>query len=153
MINRKIVATLLISVGCVTSVALYEGFSPSTYKDAVGVPTIGYGHTGPEVKYGDKITRKEAKDLLVKDLNTHWNKAKKYIKVPLYQHEADAYASFTYNVGVSNFKKSTLLKLLNQGRYTEACGQLKKWVYAGGKKLNGLVKRRHSEYLRCMGKT
>lgn len=153
---RKAVVAIGVSGACVAGIAQFEGFSGDAYPDPAqpkngSLVTIGYGHTGG-VKLGDKITRQEAEKLLVKDAEKHWNAIKPYIKVPLYQHEADAYTSFTFNVGVGNFKKSNLLKKLNQSRYSEACAELKKWVYAGGRKLTGLVKRREAEYRMCMGK-
>ena len=140
-----------VSVACVALIAAYEGFVGHTYKDPVGIPTIGYGHTGKDVKYGQKITKDEAKTLLQSDATKHWNEASKYIKVEVSQGERDAYTSFIYNVGVGSFKNSTLLKKLNQGKHSEACAELKKWVYAKGKKLPGLVKRRNAEYNMCMG--
>lgn len=149
--RRKVVTGIAVSATAIGLIAGYEGFVDHTYTDAVGVKTIGYGHTGADVKAGQTITRKAAEELLVKDADRHWKQARKYIKVPLYQHEADAYASFVFNVGVGNFRNSTLLKKLNAGDYAGACAQLKKWVYAGGKKLPGLVKRREAEYRMCMG--
>lgn len=148
---RKAVAALAVSAGAIGFIASQEGFVDHTYKDVVGVKTIGYGHTGKDVKDGQTITRQQAEALLVKDANAHWNQAKKYIKVPLYQHEADAYASFVFNIGIGNFKRSTLLKKLNRKDYCGACKELKKWVYAGGKKLKGLERRRESEYQMCIG--
>lgn len=144
---KKIAA---VSAVCVGLIAAYEGFVDHTYTDAVGVKTIGYGHTGKDVKSGQKITKDAAKALLESDANKHWSQISQYIKVPISQSEAEAYTSFAYNVGVGNFKNSTLLKKLNQGKYSEACAQLNKWVYAGGKKLPGLVKRRNAEYTLCM---
>jgi lysozyme len=64
--------------------------------------------------------------------------------------EHAAYLSFTYNLGVGAFSKSTLLKKLNQKEFEAACKELDKWVYAGGKKLNGLVKRRAAEREMCL---
>lgn len=150
-IKRKIAAGITVSAVGIGLIASYEGFVDHTYTDAVGVKTIGYGHTGADVKAGQTITRKAAEELLVKDANEHWEQARKYITVPITQGEADAYASFVFNVGVGNFKSSTLLKKLNAGDYAGACSQLKRWVYAGGKKLNGLVKRREAEYRMCVG--
>lgn len=148
---RKCVSALAVSGACVAGLAYHEGFVDHTYNDAVGIKTIGYGHTGADVKTGQTITRQDAEKLLVKDANAHWKAISRYIKVPLYQYEADAYTSFAFNVGVAKFKGSTLLKKLNAQKYAEACGELKKWVYAGGRKLNGLVKRREAEYRMCMG--
>ena len=74
----------------------------------------------------------------------------KYIKVPLSTEEHAAYLSFTYNVGVGNFKSSTLLKLLNKGQRQDDCEQLSRWVFAKGKKLRGLVHRREDEKALCL---
>lgn len=149
--RRKVVSGIAVSVAAIGLIAGYEGFVDHTYVDAVGVKTIGFGHTGPDVKAGQTVTRKAAEELLVRDADAHWEQARKYIRVPLFQHEADAYASFIFNVGVGSFRSSTLLKRLNSGDYSGACAQLKRWVYAGGKRLNGLVKRREAEYRLCMG--
>ncbi len=148
---KKPAAVIAISGACIAFIATHEGFVDHTYNDAVGVKTIGYGHTGPDVKAGQTITRQEAQELLVKDANKHWDGIKKYIKAPISQHEADAYASFAYNVGVNNFKNSTLLKKLNAKDYEGACKQLLRWNRSGGKVLKGLTKRRQAEYKMCMG--
>lgn len=148
---RKPVAGIAVAGAVLAGFTMnWEGVVLETYKDPVGIKTIGVGHTGADVKDGMKITRKQAEEILIKDLQKHWDGIKGYIKVPLYEHEAMAYTDFAFNVGVGAFKKSTLLKKLNQGRYPEACAELKKWVYAGGKQLKGLVKRREAEYKLCM---
>jgi lysozyme len=64
--------------------------------------------------------------------------------------ELAALTDFTFNVGEGNFKRSTLLKLWNQGKHAEACRELPKWVYAGGVKLKGLVIRRAKEMALCL---
>jgi lysozyme len=114
------------------------------------VPTIGFGST-KGVKLGDTTTPDRALVVLLHDLNTHSNGIKACITVPLYQHEFDAYSSFAFNVGVNAFCKSTLVKKLNAGDYTGACNELSKWVYSGGRKYNGLVKRREQERKLCLG--
>ncbi len=149
---RKSVGAIAVSCACIAGIASYEGFVDHTYKDAVGVKTIGYGHTGSDVKDNQKVTRTQARALLVKDAGVHWEAIRQYIKVPLYQYEADAYTSLAYNIGVGNFRRSSLLKKLNKGDYAGACTAIKSWVYAGGKKLKGLVKRREAEYKMCIGK-
>lgn len=149
---RKSAATIVIASGAFISALFgFEGVKLEAYKDPVGVVTIGAGHTGKDVKMGDKITRKQAEQLAVKDINKHWDAIKPYIKVPVSQNEAEAFADLAYNIGAANFRKSTLLKKLNAGDYPGACRAIKSWVYAKGKKLPGLVKRREAEYQRCMG--
>lgn len=152
MITRDNIKKLVsVSAVAVAAICGFEGYREYAYKDVAGVPTIGYGTT-KGVKMGDKTTRQEAKAFLVRDASGMAKQIQSLIKVPLYQHEWDAYLSFTYNVGIGNFRSSTLLKKLNQGDYAGACSQLKRWVYAGGRKVKGLVNRREAEYKMCMGK-
>ena len=151
MLTRENVKRLAaVSAVAVTAICGFEGYREYAYKDSVGKATIGYGTT-KGVQMGDRTTRQEAKAFLVRDASAMAKQMQSLIKVPLYQYEWDAYLSFTYNVGVGNFRSSTLLKKLHAGDYAGACAQLKRWVYAGGKKLNGLVKRREAEYRMCMG--
>jgi len=71
-------------------------------------------------------------------------------KVPLNAHELAAYTSFVFNVGHGNFASSTLRRRLNEGDREGACEELKRWVYAKGQKLPGLVKRREAERQLCL---
>lgn len=148
--NRRIAATLTVTAAAVTSIAFYEGFRSEAYRDVTGVPTIGYGQT-KNVKMGDVITPERAMLQLQESAAEHAKEMAKCIKVPVTQGEFDAYSSFTYNVGVGTFCRSTLNKKLNAGDYAGACKELLKWTYAGGKQYPGLVKRRQEEYVRCIG--
>lgn len=151
MITRENIKKLAaVSAVAVAAICGFEGYREYAYKDVAGVPTIGYGTT-KGVKMGDKTTRQEAKAFLVRDASGMAKQMQTLIKVPLYQHEWDSLLSFSYNVGIGNFRSSTLLKKLNQGDYAGACGQLKRWTYAGGRKVRGLVNRREAEYRMCMG--
>jgi lysozyme len=76
---------------------------------------------------------------------------KQCVKVPLYQHEYDALIGLAYNVGSNAFCSSTLVKLLNQMRYSEACDQILRWDRAGGKVVRGLTIRREKEHKQCLG--
>ena len=67
------------------------------------------------------------------------------VKVPLAQHQFDALVSFVFNLGAGAFAESTLLRELNAGRYDAVPLQLDRWVKAGGKTLEGLVRRRKAE--------
>ena len=149
---RKTATTIVVaSAGLIGVIFGFEGVELKAYKDPVGIVTIGAGHTGKDVYMGQTITRQQAEKLAVGDLNRIWGQVSPSIKVPISQNEAEAFADLAYNIGPANFKKSTLLKKLNRGDYTGACKAIKSWVYAGGKKLPGLVKRREAEYQRCMG--
>jgi lysozyme len=100
---------------------------------------------------GDTITPPVAIARALKDVQKFEGALKQCVKVPLAQHEYDAYVSFSYNVGSAAFCRSTLVKLLNQEQYELACEELRKWVYAGGVKLQGLVNRREAERKLCLG--
>ena len=122
----------------------FEGCRLSAYKCPANVWTIGYGHTYG-VKAGQKISQKQAEEFLKKDLKSFEAAVNNYVKVSLSQSQFDALVSFSFNVGSEALRTSTLLKLLNQGKYEEAAGQLDRWVFASGKKLDGLVRRRKAE--------
>lgn len=151
MTNKKRVAvsTLVASAIAIGSIALHEGYREKAYRDPVGIPTIGYGET-KGVKMGDVTNPKKALEQLKVSVDEHGKGMASCIKVPISQNEYDAYISFTYNVGVGAFCRSTLAKKLNSLDYEGACTELLKWNKAGGKVLPGLTKRRQEEYKLCM---
>ena len=132
------------------TVSYYEGKSNTAYLDPVGIYTICYGET-KGVKKGDYKTDDECLQSLAADLVEHDKGMMKAISVPLTDYQHAAFLSFCYNVGVKACTTSTAFKLLNQKKYTEACNQLLRWVYADGKVLPGLVKRREDERKMCLG--
>ncbi len=147
---RTAAAGLAISGAALVGIAMHEGYVPHAYKDPVGIWTIGFGETAG-VKPGQTTTPIRAMVQLLDSANAIAKGMVACIHVPISQHEFDAYLSFSYNVGAGAFCRSTLAKKLNEGKYEEACAELKKWVYAGGKVLPGLVNRREQEYKKCMG--
>lgn len=148
---RIAVGAVAVSAVCLAGIAGFEGYREKAYKDAVGVPTIGYGETAG-VKMGDRTTPERALAQLLKSTNKHADGIRKCINVPLYQYEFDAYVSLAYNIGVGNFCKSTLVKKLNAKDYDGACNEILKWNKAGGRALAGLTRRRQKEHLMCKGK-
>lgn len=122
----------------------HEGYSSKAYLCPAGVWTIGYGHTG-QVKDGDRCTREQAEEWLRQDVHVAEEDVNSLVRAKLSQNQFDALVSFVYNVGHGSFASSTLLRLLNEGRYDLAAAQFPRWVYAGGKQLNGLVARRTDE--------
>lgn len=122
----------------------FEGFVTLAYQDAVGVWTIGWGHT-QGVTEGDRVTEEMATDMLVSDLAWAEAAVNAYVEVPLAQGQFDALVSFTFNLGTSALANSTLRRLLNQEDYVGAAGQFGRWIYAGETVLPGLVKRRAAE--------
>lgn len=129
----------------------FEGFSSTPYLCPAGIATIGYGSTyyedGTKVTLKDKpITEERATELLEFIANkTFSENINKVVKVPLNQNQFDALVSFAYNIGNKNFNWSTLLKKLNQSDYEGASLEFGRWNQAGGKVLNGLVRRREKE--------
>ncbi len=131
----------------------FEGKRNITYLDPPGIQTICYGHTGKDVHLGQKKDDQECFMLLKDDL-LHANIIiNEYVKVPLSQNQRAAFVDFVFNAGEGNFSRSTLLKILNSGDYSGACGELNRWVYAAGRKLESLVRRRKAESDLCFGKT
>lgn len=106
--------------------------------------TIGYGHTHT-TKQGMKITEDQAEKLLYLDIAWAEEAVKGLVKVPLTQNQFDALVSFVFNVGAGAFAKSTLLRFLNTGDYTNAAAQFLRWNRQKGRILNGLTKRREEE--------
>lgn len=127
----------------------FEGWRAKAYRDAVGVLTIGYGHTtaagAPEVKAGMTITLAEGEAILRTDLRKYAKAITEQVKVPLNANQFGALVSWCYNVGPGNTAKSTLIKKLNRGEYGAVPAELMKWTKAGGKQLAGLVRRRKAE--------
>lgn len=123
----------------------FEGLSLRAYRDPVGIWTIGYGHTGPEVGPGDVITRAQAEALLRKDLTRFETGVRSLVKVPLNSNQFSALVSFAFNVGTGALAQSTLLSRLNQRDYQGAANEFSRWVYGGGQVLPGLVRRREAE--------
>lgn len=125
----------------ITKIKEFEGLSLKSYKDSAGVWTIGYGHTRG-VKSGQVITEKQAESLLRGDLLG----SEKYVNglgLSFSQGQFDALVDFAYNLGTGSLSRSTLLKkILTKAPTSEIQDEFKRWVYAGGKKLPGLVKRR-----------
>ena len=151
--TRKIrlgIASLVVSAAALVGIATHEGYRGEAYRDAVGIPTIGFGETAG-VKMGDKTTPVRSLVQLLDSTNRHADAIRNCIVVPLYQYEFDAYVSLSYNIGPGAFCQSTLVKKLNAGDYAGACEEIKRWNRAGGKVLPGLTKRREQEYRLCNG--
>lgn len=125
-------------------IKFYEGLELEAYKCAAGVLTIGYGWTH-DVKEGDTITEERAEELLREGIVQYENAVNDLVNVPLEQHQFDALVSWVYNLGKANLAASTLLKKVNAQEFDEVPEQIKRWNKAGGKVLEGLIKRRESE--------
>ena len=129
----------------------FEGCELEAYKCAAGVWTIGYGSTN-NVKEGMEISQERAEMLLLEDVEVFEESVNKLVEVPLEQNQFDALVSWTFNLGSTNLKNSTLLKVLNDKDYEGVPAQIKRWNKAGGKVLQGLIRRREAEALLFEGK-
>ena len=151
MIERKALAGLALSASALVSILLHEGYSDKAYTPVKGDRlTIGFGTTGG-VKAGDTIKPPQAVARALVDVQKFEGALKQCVKVPLHQHEYDAYVSLSYNIGSAAFCGSTLVKKLNAGDFDGACQQVLRWDKFNGKPLAGLTKRRQAEYQQCKG--
>ena len=129
----------------------FEGCELYAYQCSAGVWTIGYGHT-KDVEPGMQITKEDAEEMLVEELHEYESYINDFVTAPLSQNQYDALVSWVYNLGPANLKASTMLKVLNAGEYEEVPAQMKRWNKAGGKVLEGLIRRREAESLLFLGK-
>lgn len=139
----------------------YEGFSAKPYLCPANVCTVGYGHVirdggGNMLKgqagmvkaheaYPFPIDEDEATLILMEDAIKVACDITKIVKVGLNDNQMAALVSLVFNIGIGNFKHSTLLRKLNKGLYDEIPDEIRRWIRAGGKVLNGLVSRREAE--------
>ncbi len=135
----------MISDEAIELIKKYEGLRLTAYRCPAGILTIGYGHTGPDVYSGQKITSEQADELLMSDIWKAIDSVTKLVTPELNDNQLGALVSFVFNVGESHFRSSTMCKLLNLGKFQQASEQFDRWVYANNKILNGLVKRRAEE--------
>ena len=123
----------------------FEGLRLAAYRDQGGVLTIGYGHTGHDVVAGLVITQAQAETLLAHDIESAANFVIRVVTAVLTQDEFDALVDFVFNVGSGNFLRSTLLSLVNQGKFAQAHDEFEKWDKVAGVENKGLRRRRLSE--------
>ena len=129
----------------------FEGCELKAYQCSAGVWTIGYGHT-KDVVEGMEITQEQAEQMLVDELHEYESYVNEYVTVALSQNQFDALVSWVYNLGPANLSASTMLKVLNSGEYEDVPAQMKRWNKAGGKVLEGLIRRREAEACLFVGK-
>jgi GH24 family phage-related lysozyme (muramidase) len=127
----------------------FEGLRTTAYRDAVGVWTIGYGHTSmagaPQVQPNMQITEAEAHTILARDVEMFAKGVAALLQRPLSPSAFSALVSFSYNVGLGAFKSSSVLRAVNSGDVAAVPRRLQLWNKAGGRVLPGLVRRRAAE--------
>lgn len=142
-------------------IMLYEGIKYRAYLDVAHLWTIGVGHlltqselTSGKIRIGDTykkydggLTQTDCMMLLDQDCDYAENAVNKFVTANLNQDQFDSLVSFVFNVGVGAFSKSSFLKALNSGASKEELEQrFMRWVYAGGRVIEGLKNRRKKEF-------
>lgn len=136
----------------ISIICRFEGLRLQSYMCSAGILTIGFGHTGPEVKEHMTITKDKAVEFLKADLQKFEDRLRVLVKIPLLQHEFDALISLMFNIGAGAFSKSTLLKWLNEGRKMDASLEFLSWNKIAGQPISGLTTRRSLERDLFLGK-
>lgn len=159
--NRSLIAMLALSAAGLVGIAVNEGYTSKAVPDVVkgvAVPTIGFGTTGG-VKMGDTTTPVAALQRKLTDVQNFEGSIKQCVKVPLHQHEYDAFVDLAYNIGPAAFCGSTVVKKANSGDYSGACDAILKWHFVGSvdcsapgnKTCPGLWARRQQTRSLCLG--
>lgn len=124
----------------------FEGFSATAYLCPAGYWTIGYGHLlKNKIKNDLELTEKQAELILFDDVADAEKAVLRYIDIQLAQGQFDALVSFTFNLGAGALQRSTLRRKVNAKEHSDVPFQLSRWVWAGGRKLPGLIRRRRAE--------
>lgn len=123
----------------------YESLQLKAYKDLKGILTIGYGHTGQDVFIDQEITEVQAELLLRNDLTTAEDAVARCMKVAVTDNEFSACVSLAFNIGITAFANSTLVKLINEKKFDEAGNEFLRWDHVNGKVIDGLLRRREEE--------
>lgn len=123
----------------------FEGCKLLSYKDVVGIWTVGYGHTGPDVHGGLIWTQDYADRKLAEDLEKFEQGVENLVVSDINDNQFSALVCFAYNVGLHNLQNSTLLKLINDDNLQDAPDQFLRWNKAGGQVVAGLTRRREAE--------
>jgi lysozyme len=136
----------------VSFVAGWEGKRNTTYNDIVGIPTICYGQTGARAVPGRTVSDATCQQWLEEELGQYYAGVRECIRAPMQDHQAAAFTSLAYNIGVKGFCGSTAAKRANAGDWPGACAAIERWNMAGGSVVNGLVRRRAAERKLCEGR-
>jgi len=128
----------------------FEGCELNSYQCSANVWTIGYGHT-KDVEENNSCSLEEAEEILVADLEEFEEWVEKLVTVEMAQNEFDALVAWTFNLGPTNLRTSTLLERLNDRKFEDVPFEMKRWNRAGGVVVDGLVRRREAEALLFKG--
>jgi lysozyme len=135
----------------VPSIMQHEGHTNHSYRDIGGVLTVCYGHTGPDVQVKTVYTNNQCTAILDKDVTKFANGVVEIS--PELKDKTQILAatiSFSYNVGLGTYQRSSVAKDFHDGKFVDGCKDMLKYTYAGGKYSQGLANRRQAEYQICM---
>lgn len=148
IIGGSVAAVLLAAAAFIQP---WEGTVPKAYYDVVGVLTICTGHTGPDVYEGQVVTQARCDALLASDVGKTYTQLQGCIHRQVTPNQAVSLLSISFNNGAGAICKSTMVRLINQGAAPSVwCQQFDRWVYAGGRKIRGLERRRAAEKKVCL---
>jgi lysozyme len=133
------------------SIKLFEGFREKPYLCAGGYMTIGYGHIIRKSEDFSSIAYIDFEELLKQDIELAESAVVRLTKIMLHQYQFDALVSFVFNLGSAAYQRSTLRAKVNRSEHDVVPKEFTKWVYASGRIMNGLVKRRHFEAMLYRG--
>lgn len=141
---------MMLSAEGLRLIAAFEGFSARPYRCPAGYWTIGYGHLCGS---GDHppASETQARHWLKADAAVAERAVRRMITAPLTQGRYDALVSFTFNLGSGALERSSLRASVNRGDHEEAVRQFMRWVWAGGRKMPGLLRRRAAEAVMYAG--
>lgn len=125
----------------------FEGFSSVPYADVAGKMTIGYGHLICPGERLEQVSEAQAEELLRQDVGIAERAMERFIICPLEDNPFSALVSFTFNMGVGALQRSTLRQKINRGEHEEVPKELRRWVWAGGRRYVGLLRRREAEII------
>ncbi len=145
------IATASVLAAAAVVVTKWEGKHNTVYLDPIGIPTVCYGHTGPEVKLGSRFTNSECEELLKQDLAEALRIVNRCLPARE-PHQTAAMVSAVFNIGPKVACGSTLQRKALAGDWVAACAELDKWKFAKGRVFRGLVLRRADERALCEGR-
>lgn len=141
------VAALTLSTAGAGALLQHEGSVPRVYLDPTGIRTVCVGHTVTvqRIPVGTEFSAQQCQGLLQQDTKHAEAGVKAAVRVPVTQQQYDQLVSLAFNIGNTAFARSTLVRKLNSEDCSGAAAEFDRWVYAKGRKLPGLVKRRADE--------
>jgi lysozyme len=129
----------------ITLLKSFESCKLTAYLDSVGIPTLGWGSVGSDIKLGCTWTQEQADNRLNGRLDALEHELNDNLLVSLNENQFSALICLAYNIGFTALLRSRLFSFVNNSDFEAAANQFCQWVHAGGVELPGLVRRREAE--------